>query len=346
MGRRRWIAGLLAALVAIGIGLAAVRTLFFIPPEVMEVPVRCTAEAPAVPVGAPLRVLVWNIQYAAGRDHHFFYDGGEAVSVPRETVEATLEQVAAVLGEADADLVLLQEVDRGSRRTAFVDQHEALLTRVPYPCDTSATYHRAPYVPHPPHEHLGKVDMHLSVFSRYRISGGLRHQLATIDESRFRKLFNLRRALLEVELPRADGGRLLLFDTHLSAFSKGDGTLARQIAEIDARLASSGAPFVLAGDFNALPPGDDPGRLELGPGTFYEVPTPIAPLLEHYQAAIPAEAWLEARWRTYLPWSAADPDRVLDYVFYEGVRVEDFRVLREAAPISDHLPIAFTLVLE
>src|SRR5690606_7940906 len=141
-------------------------------------------------------------------------------------------RIAEVVRAADPDIVLWQEVDRGSRRTAFVDQLEALQARLDLPCAVATPYHRAPYVPHPSHEHLGRVDMNLAVSSRYRLSSATRWQLPLLQESAVRRLFNLRRALLEVRVPVEGGGELRLFDTHLSAFSRGDGTLPKQIAAV------------------------------------------------------------------------------------------------------------------
>jgi hypothetical protein len=50
---------------------------------------RAGLETPALrrlPAGAAVKVLVWNVQYGAGIDQHFFYDGGLAVSAPKEHV--------------------------------------------------------------------------------------------------------------------------------------------------------------------------------------------------------------------------------------------------------------------
>lgn len=353
----RWI-GLGAAgltLGALGIGYGT-HQLVWNPPERMEVSISCEESAPAVPDDQPLKVMVWNIQYGASRQHHFFYDGGKAVRVPLEHVTTTLDQVAAVIAREDPDLVLLQEVDRGSDRTGRVDQHAELLARLasagsaPYPCHLSTPYHRAGWVPHPSYEHLGRVDMNLSVFSRYRIDHAVRHQLALLDEPWWRRAFNLKRALLEVHLPTAGGQTLVAFNTHLSAFSRGDGTLAKQMAQLDEHMRTAqdaGHRWLLAGDLNALPPGDDPSRLGQDAELYAEKRTPVQPLFDHHTSLIPAQSYLDEpeRWRTYLPFGAPSPDRTLDYVFLgEGVRGEDPQVLPETT-ISDHLPIVFTLIL-
>lgn len=340
-GRRVWVvvAVLLGLLLA---GVLMVRGMFHFPPETRDEPVRCAADAPLAPADRPLTVLVWNVQFAAGRGQEFFYDGGEAVSVSEATVRATLEQIAAVVEAVDPDVLLLQEIDRDSRRTARLDQHAWLAERLDVACHVSAPYHRAAYVPHPPQEHLGRVDMHLSVMSRYRLGEATRHQLPLLQESWLRRLFNLKRAVLEVHLPVAGGGELVLFDTHLSAFSRNDGTLERQIAALDelmGRAEASGQPWLLAGDLNTLPPGDRPDRLTRDQD-LYATQSSAAPLVERW--ASPVTDWTDPAYRTYLHYGADEPDRMLDYVFHgEGVAIDDYRVLLEHDQISDHLPLAF-----
>ena len=308
------------------------------------VPVTAPADTPAAP--SSLRCLVWNIQFAAGRDALFFYDGGDAVSVRRATVERTLERIAAAVHRHAPDVILLQEVDRGSRRTEFIDQHAWLAAAFGLPCHASTEYHRVRYVPAPAHEHLGRVDMHLGVYSRYRLLPGLRRQLPLLRESRVRQHFNLRRAALEAPLATASGAPLLLLNTHLSAFSRGDGTLQRQIARLGAALAAhdaAGRRWLLAGDFNALPPGDDPSRLRHD-RELYGLNSPLAPLFARYASAVPLRRHLDdpAPYRTWVPFGAERAERAIDHTFVSaGVRVVD----AAAIGISDHLPMIVDLEL-
>ena len=55
-----------------------------------------------------------------------------------------------------------------------------------------------------------------------------RYQLPLLQESRLRRLFNLRRACLAT--PLRGPSRVSLLNTHLSAFSFGDGTVDKQVA--------------------------------------------------------------------------------------------------------------------
>jgi endonuclease/exonuclease/phosphatase family metal-dependent hydrolase len=315
-----------------------------------DAPVLQRGPARRVPSTGPFSVLIWNIQFSGSRDLHFFYDGGRAVRVPEPQVRRTLAGIAAAVLDADADVVLLQEVDRGSDRTARVDLHRELLDRLPHPAATTAPYHRVPYVPYPAHAHLGRVDMNLAAYSRFAIRRATRVPLPTLAEPAWRRAFNLRRCAQVLHLPTDDGREISLIHTHLSAFSRGDGTLGRQVAALlglvdDAEGA--GRPWLLAGDLNSLPPGDDPARLPPAEAALYaDGPTPIAPLFA--RGAHPDPAQLDdPAGGTYQPFGAAGPDRTLDYAFAgPGLRPLSYAVLREHGAWSDHLPIRVELRLE
>ena len=74
----------------------------------------------AEPVFLPdtLTVLSWNIGYAGlGDDMDFFYDGGKRVRDSRRRTLENLRNIVAELRKADADIMLLQEVDCDSHRS-------------------------------------------------------------------------------------------------------------------------------------------------------------------------------------------------------------------------------------
>lgn len=341
---RVWIP--LVALALLGsLGLVMLRAAFGIGPDVQQVPVGADGDAAVLASSQILDVLSWNVQYCASRKHHFFYDGGDAVHVPAGDVAETVAAVAAGIRHHDPDLVLLQEVDRNSIRTGRRDQLAGILRLTPFARWTSAHYHRAPYVPHPPGDHLGRVDMNLAILARNEMDASRRHQLPLLDEPLYRRLFNLRRAVLVAEIPREEGPPLVVLDTHLSAFSRGDGTLGRQVAALDALLDgldAGGHPWILAGDLNMLPPGDDPARLG-DDVELYDTVNPIAPLFEAgRRSAFPVQDQHEhpGDLGTYLPFGADAPDRTLDYLFVsDELEVLSARVLTDFSHVSDHLPL-------
>jgi len=332
--------GLLAPVAAMGWLLQGVWT----PDPIMEVPTTCSPDAPTLPRGDTVRALVWNIQFSAGRANEFFYDGGPAVSVTEAEVVQTLDQIAEVIATYDPDLVLLQEVDRDSRRTHHIDQLTELLDRAPYPCHAATPYFRGDFVPHPPHEPLGQVDMQLAILSRYALGRATRHQLPLLKESWLRQQFNLKRALMETTLPIEGGGELVTFNAHLSAYARGDGTLEAQVDQIAQHLGQAeaeGRPWLLGADLNALPPGDDPARLGTA-ADLYATTSPLAALFADHTPAVPLHAYQDdpTPWRTWLPFGSSRADRTLDYVFTGSqVSVISFTVLKHISEPSDHHPM-------
>jgi len=339
----------LVGLVAIGLatalwGIGWVFRGVWTPEATMEVPITCAADAPPLPRGETIRAMVWNIQFSAGRANEFFYDGGPAVSVSEAEVVQTLNQIGEVIAEYNPDLVLLQEVDRDSRRTHSVDQLAGILARTPYACHAATPYFKGDFVPHPPHEPLGRVDMQLAVLSRYAIGRATRHQLPLLKESWLRQQFNLKRALLETTVPIEGGGALVTFNSHLSAYARGDGTLKSQVDQIAEHLAQAeqaGSPWLMGADLNALPPGDDPVRLGTAADLYAET-SPLAPLFEKHTPTVPLHAYRDdpVPWRTWLPYGSSRADRTLDYVFTgSGVDVLSFSVLKQISAPSDHHPL-------
>ena len=301
---------------------------------------------------APVKVLVWNVQYCAGIRQHFFYDGGKAVSTPKAEVLSTTEAIACFIAESKADIVLLQEVDRRSRRTAYVDEFKIcrqILGEEGLGCSASASYWRVPYVPKPKQERLGRVGMHLATFSRYRISGATRHQLPLIEsDSRIRRLFNLRRCALTTTI-----GDVAFVNTHLSAFSNGDGTLEKQVKTLENDVIPKKKSWLLAGDFNSLAPWQRAQDLErpeeqaLYPGT----QSPVAAFYENYNAAFrePLDDSSSSDWQsnlfTYKAFTSPLPDRTIDHAFAsEDLIFDNTKVLKtQPTFLSDHQPFTFDL---
>ncbi|MDY0000482.1 MAG: endonuclease/exonuclease/phosphatase family protein [Polyangia bacterium] len=297
-------------------------------------------------VGERFRLMSWNIQFGASRRYHFFYDGGPDVHAEWEVVQRTLDAQREMIFRAAPDILLLQEVDRDSARTSRIDQLPRLIDGLSFASWASTPYHRSRFVPVPLGRAIGRVDMHLATASRYEMTWARRRALPLLAEPLWRRAFNLKRAVLETAI-QVEGlaQPLLVLNTHLSAFSRGDGTMARQVAAIMERLAfldARGIPWVLAGDLNLLPPGDSPARLGAEAGYYADRENPILPLYSRYQSGVPAEeeARSPARFYTYLPFGAKVPDRRLDYVFVsDRLDLHGLRVMRDSSPSSDHLPL-------
>ena len=96
-----------------GLGAVAAMGTLFNPAPLRDEPVTCDPSAPELPRGKRLRMLVWNLQYGAGRRPHFFYDGGPDVHANPDEVRLTLEAMTDTIARLDPDIVLLTYVIDG-----------------------------------------------------------------------------------------------------------------------------------------------------------------------------------------------------------------------------------------
>src|ERR1700738_4801789 len=167
-----------------------------------------TETAPSLLPGQRIRVVTFNVQFLAGTGYHFFYDGGPDTLVARSDIESTAGLVGAFLADSNADLVLLQEVDCGARRTCYLDELTLLRNALPKEMQNLATayYWKSTFVPHP--KILGPAGTKLVLFSRYRLGRARRYQLPYGSGNLIERDFNLKRAILEVDLPLANGAFL------------------------------------------------------------------------------------------------------------------------------------------
>lgn len=358
----RWLRRVLAGLVVLLVMLAAaIRLTTFHPPETADVNVTCPDDTPHLPAGAEITVLNWNVQYFGSTDYVFWYDvldgSGPDDRPSPEAIAATLNDVARVIAEVEPDVILLQEVDDGAARTDGQDQLAELLQRLPdtygYVCHASAFYWQAAFAPHP--RIMGSVGMKLSTVSRWAIDDATRHQLAQMPSDLLTRQFDIRRAILETRLPIEGGDHFVALNTHLDAFAQGSDTMERQVAEtrelVDG-LTDQGLPWVLGGDFNLLPPGDQYEQLGPDQQDYYAPDTELAVLTDTYPS-VPSVAEANgpdrATWFTHLPNDPAvdEPDRTIDFLFHSPLLALGEHTVRQADTIgvSDHFPVIATYEL-
>jgi endonuclease/exonuclease/phosphatase family metal-dependent hydrolase len=240
----------------------------------------------------PIRVLSYNIH--AGKD---------AEQRP------ALERVAAVIDSAGADVVLLQEVDRGTRRSGGVDQ-VAELERL--------TGRHAAFAASLDAYDGGQYG--IAILSRFPIGDVEKVPLPVEPPQPRAGDSHEPRIALHVTLA-APGGPLHVLTTHLDA--SGAGTYRRQeLVEVLAhvrRHVPPGAPLVFGGDLNADGSGEEAAAISLAL----------------------RDAWAECGRGEGGTYPASVPTKRIDYVFFRGGRCLDARV--SASQASDHRPLAVTL---
>jgi endonuclease/exonuclease/phosphatase family metal-dependent hydrolase len=339
VGWKRRIAWALGSVSGVGVlGVMGLRSLNYSPAARESLVPECIRPGKVLKSGDTFSVLSWNLQFAGSRKEAFFYDGGTAVHVDAETVQETLDGMAQVIRRQAPDVLFLQEVDRDSTRTGRIDQLQAYLGAAEWACWSSTPYHKSRYVPHPSHQHLGRIDLHMAVLSRFALEPGERIALPGLSEGWLRKQFNLKRALQWVNLPVEGAAPIRLGNTHLSAFSHGDGTLGHQVGVLKAWMGRDDS-WLLAGDMNMLPPGDSPDRIQTEGSSYGDDPNPVE-ALEPKRFDVARADLLAEDARTYLPFGAEEPDRKIDYLLAsDRLELVEHRVLGNEGKWSDHLPV-------
>ncbi len=245
---------------------------------------------PPPPAPAELKVMTWNIKFAAARIDFWFDLWGDRVQMQRAEVKANLDALIALVKEVNPDLLLLQEVEINSRRSAYVDMVQAFLDATSLNHAAYFSSWKSRYVAS---EGLGRVDMGNAILSKFPLVQAERIALVDrSDQDAVTSAFYPHRALGRAVLDL--GGRAVTaFVVHTEAYDT-DKTKSQQLQQIQAELQVTPAPFVIGGDFNAIPPGslqvvDFNDEHPDSRGTEFAQPAyDLADMLPFYQTLAPA----------------------------------------------------------
>ncbi len=272
-----------------------------------------------------LKLMTWNIKFGGGRIDFFFDCHGDRELMDSAEVLHNLKGVAELINRLSPDILFLQEVDINSKRSAFINQVQWLLNHTTLNHAVYAPQWRADYIPS---HRLGRMNSGNAILSVAPLKDAQRIALPLISEQNFVvRYFYLRRNLLHTQTI-LNGKTIDLLNTHLSAYAQ-DGTKKKQINIIAGYLDSlsqMSRPFILGGDFNALPPGTKktakfPDSACIG-GDFeaddYSAETDwMAVLYDRYYTAVPLENYRNnnAPYFTHTTDKDGFWNRKLDYIF-------------------------------
>lgn len=205
-----------------------------------------------------LRIATWNYRFAA-QMLPWFGDGcGSRTLMTRSESQDGMRVVVDALTAVNADIVLLQEVDVGSKRSSYTEQMQTIMDHSVYRYGAYASNWDVNYIPS---DGLGRVDEGNAVLSKYPIVSATRYQLPLrTDLDDLTRLFYVRECLMVVVItvPWLDKP-LAVLNTHLSAFATDD-TKKRQldlVHDYAIQYRDDGYHVVIGGDFNLLVPTAD-----------------------------------------------------------------------------------------
>ncbi|MDK2972089.1 MAG: hypothetical protein PWP23_1844 [Candidatus Sumerlaeota bacterium] len=251
---------------------------------------------------ARLTAMAYNIRVGAG----------DAVTKPAPPHDETLRAIAKAITDSGADIVLLQEVDNGVRRSGGTDQ-AALLA-----AETGMHHAFAEALP------LQGGSYGVALLSRWPIRSTEVLRLPFIDYAARGEdkpaYFSEPRVALAATLDTPHG-TVIAISTHLGLTGEQRKLQTARIAEYVA-AQDPAVPVLLAGDFNAAP--DSPALLGL--------------------RALMHEAFAQCSPGVFPPtFPSHKPDRTIDYLFVRGggAEFESVRVL--PLRLSDHCPVEAVL---
>ena len=204
-----------------------------------------------------LELLIWNIGYCGlSEEMSFFYDGGEKV---RTTRKQTLDNLKAVKDHlhqhSSLDFILLQEVDKASKRSYFINENDSLNRALKNHHSYFALNYKVSYVPIPLSNPMGKVTSGLASFSLYKPEKVIRHQFPG-NYAWPKNLFMLDRCFLVSRYPLKNGEELLVINTHNSAYDDGalKETQMKNLRQFITEEYNKGNYLIIGGDWNQYPP--------------------------------------------------------------------------------------------
>lgn len=301
-----------------------------------------------------LRLLIWNVGYGGlGAEMDFFNDGGKGTRPNKELSEKYLAGILNFIrGQQDStDFFMLQEVDRNSKRSYEVDQVQEILNVSKAYNSMFALNYDVKFVPVPfglPYTPYGKTNGGLQTLSKYHPLSAARLQYpGGFDWPT--KLYMLDRCALEMEMELSSGRKLLVVNTHNTAYDASGEIKKIEMEYIKKRYekaVNDGKYVILGGDWNQVPPGWDSKHFSAEMPEGYTpqsldnsmIPSGFAVHFDPQMATNRSNDVIYKEGSTYTT--------LIDY-FMTSPKVEVLKVqgLNESFSFSDHQPVRLTVVV-
>lgn len=285
-------------------------------------------------------IIAWNIGYCGlGAEMDFFYDGGKRVRPEYSEYKKYLKGITDFLiANNSVDIMLLQEVDRNSKRSYQYNQvHHIIDTLKSYNAAFAKNYD-VPFVPLPVTSPMGKVDAGMMSLSRLRPMMNYRYSLPQ-SHSWPKSLFMLDRATIMSTFPLPNQKRLVVLNIHNSAYAKKEEARQKELEVIKSlakREYKNGNYVIIGGDWNQNPPDYQPDSIPNGRRVGFTLTEDYIgkDWKWAYDKNKPTNRSLDA------PYSDETKTTIIDfYRLSPNLSIEEVEVLEQDFQFSDHEPV-------
>ncbi len=311
-----------------------------------------------IETGVQNTLMSWNIGYGAlGDNADFFMDGGKMVyTADKARVNENLSAMASTIREVNPDMLFIQEVDRNSSRSYFIDEMDMFINEIGKDVaehQSAFAYNfKVSYVPLPIPP-IGKAEAGLGFMSSYEITSAKRYALPCPFSWPLRT-FNLKRCLEIMRAPvNGSDKELVLINLHLEAYDEGDGKIAQtnMLRDLMQAEADAGNYVIVAGDYNQTFSSTDISAYPIIEGLWkagtIEVSDFGSDFSFHADNSVPTCRSLD---RALADAPEKDPQHFQYYVIdgcivSSNVRVDEMKTIDLGFKNSDHNPIVMRFTL-
>lgn len=199
---------------------------------------------------AQLRVVAWNIKYAAGRIPFWFDCFGDRVEMTSAEVESNMQGIYGLINEIKPDILMTEETEINSKRSAYFNMVRGILEHTDL---NYAAYFETWNSRYIASEGLGRLNLGNAIFSRYPIEFAEKiRQDDRTAQNALTKTFYIHRAVGRAEIRIRKDKLVTAMVVHTEAYDN-DGTKQKQIKQIFQLMQDEKNSFLLGGDFNELP---------------------------------------------------------------------------------------------
>ena len=287
-----------------------------------------------------VRILTWNIGYAGlGKNMDFFYDGGKKVRDSKENTIKNLEAIASFIKSADADIILLQEIDISSKRSHKINELEFIMDSLPRHHAFFACNYKTFFVPIPLKEPMGKVHSGIAVLSKCLPAKAARYQYPSSFPFPA-SMFNLKRCLLACTYISPEGKEIIICNTHNTAFDTGEMRKKETefLGSMIAEWSMDGRGIIIGGDWNQYPDGYEPSSDETG-NPYFSIAALDYECMQEYGKTFYGRECKTLRY-LYAPLDSSTTRTISDFFFVsDGISVISTQAIDLGFENSDHNPV-------